>query len=148
MATAKDIMTTNVITVKKGTLIKELSRLFIEHNVNGVPVVNDAGKVIGVVTQTDLVEQNKNLHIPTVIALFDAVLFLESEKTFEAEAKRLAGTKVEDIFNPKAVTVSPDTELSEIASIMSEKKVHTLPVVDGEALVGIIGKLDVIRGMA
>ncbi|MEE9258416.1 MAG: CBS domain-containing protein [Nitrospinaceae bacterium] len=148
MQTAKDIMSTDILTVKKDTTIKDLSKLFMESKVNGVPVVDDAGKVIGVVTQTDLVEQNKNLHIPTVIALFDAVLFIESEKKFEEEAKKLTGTLVEDIYHPKAVTVSPDTDLNDIATIMSEKKVHTLPVVDGDNMVGVIGKLDVIRGMA
>ena len=73
-------MTRNVVTVKKDQPISDLSKLFIENHFNGVPVLDDAGKVIGVVTQGNLIEQNKKLHIPTVIALFDAVLFLESEK--------------------------------------------------------------------
>ena len=55
---------------------------------------------------------------------------------------------MEDIYSPDAVTVSVDTEINEIATIMAEKDVHTLPVLDGEKLVGVIGKLDLIRGMA
>jgi len=148
MLTAKDIMTKEIITVKKDTSISELSRLFIEHKVNGIPVVDDENAVIGMVTQGDLIEQNKSLHIPTVITLFDAVLFLESEKKFEADVKKLTGTKVEDIYSSKVVTVSLTTDLGDIASIMSEKDVHTLPVVDNGKLVGIIGKLDLIRAMA
>jgi CBS-domain-containing membrane protein len=148
MLTAKDIMSKSVITVKKETPISELSDLFISYNVNGLPVVDDDGKVIGIVTQGDLIEQNKNLHIPTVITLFDAVLFLESEKKFEADIKKLAGNKVEDIYSANAITVSVDTELGDIATIMAEKDVHTLPVLDDGKLAGIIGKLDLIRGMA
>ncbi len=148
MLTAKDIMTTDVMTVKKDTPISELSRLFIEHKINGIPVVDDDNKVIGMVTQGDLIEQNKSLHIPTVITLFDAVLFLESEKKFEADVKKLTGTKVEDIYSAKVITVTQNTELTEIASIMAENDVHTLPVVENGKLVGIIGKLDLIRGMA
>ena len=148
MKTARDIMTRNVVTVKKDQPISDLSKLFIENHFNGVPVLDDAGKVIGVVTQSNLIEQNKNLHIPTVIALFDAVLFLESEKKFESDVKKLTGSKIEDIYHKNPITVSPDTELNEITTIMAEKDVHTLPVLENDKLVGIIGKKDVIRAMA
>ena len=148
MKTARDIMTRNVVTVKKDQPISDLSKLFIENHFNGVPVLDDAGKVIGVVTQSNLIEQNKNLHIPTVIALFDAVLFLESEKKFESDVKKLTGSKIEDIYHKNPITVSPDTDLSEITTLMAEKDVHTLPVLEDDKLVGIIGKKDVIRAMA
>lgn len=148
MKTARDIMTREVITVKKDQLISDLSKLFIENHFNGVPVLDDEGKLAGVVTQGDLIEQNKNLHIPTVIALFDAVLFLESEKKFEDDVKKLTGSKIEDIYHKNPVTVSPDTDLNEITTIMAEKDVHTIPVLDGDKLVGIIGKGDIIRAMA
>ena len=147
MKTARDIMTTNVVTVKKDQPISDLSKLFIENHFNGVPVLDDAGKVIGVVTQGNLIEQNKSLHIPTVIALFDAVLFLESEKKFESDVKKLTGSKIEDIYHKKPITVSPDIDLSEITTIMAEKDVHTLPVLEDDKLVGIIGKKDVIRAL-
>ena len=148
MKTAEEIMTRKVVTVNKNLPIKELSKLFIENRFNGVPVVHDDGNVIGVVTQGDLIEQNKNLHIPTVITLFDAVLFLDSEKKFESDVKKLTGTKVEDIYHKHAVSVSPNANISEITTLMAEKDVHTLPVLDGEKLVGVIGKRDVIRAMA
>lgn len=148
MKTARDIMTLDVVTVKKDQPISDLSKLFIENHFNGVPVLDDTGKVVGVVTQGDLIEQNKNLHIPTVIALFDAVLFLDSEKKFEDDVKKLTGSKIEDIYHKNPITVSPDTDLNEIITLMAEKDVHTLPVLDGDKLVGIIGKRDIIRALA
>ncbi len=148
MKTAEEIMTRKVVTVNKNLPIKELSKLFIENRFNGVPVVDDDGNVIGVVTQGDLIEQNKNLHIPTVIALFDAVLFLDNEKKFESDVKKLTGTKVEDIYEKHVVSVSPKANVSEITTLMAEKDIHTLPVLDGEKLVGVIGKRDIIRAMA
>ena len=148
MKTARDIMTQDVVTVNKSQPISDLSKLFIENHFNGVPVLDDSEKVIGVVTQGDLIEQNKNLHIPTVIALFDAVLFLESEKKFEDDVKKLTGSKIADIYHKNPVTVSLDTDLNEITTLMAEKDVHTLPVLDGDKLVGIIGKRDVIRAIA
>jgi CBS domain-containing protein len=148
MKTARDIMTRDVVTVKKDQPISDLSKLFIENHFNGVPVLDDDGKVVGVVTQGDLIEQNKNLHIPTVIALFDAVLFLDSEKQFESDVKKLTGSKIEDIYHKDAITVSLDTDLNEITTLMANKDVHTLPVLDGNKLVGIIGKKDVIRALS
>jgi CBS-domain-containing membrane protein len=148
MITAKEIMTKEVITVTKDTSIKTLSDLFIKHKVNGFPVLDQGGQLIGIVTEKNLIEQNKNLHIPTVIALFDAVIYLESDKKFEEEVKRFNATLVKDIYTSNVVTVSPDTSINEIASLMAEKSVHSIPVVDGKNTVGIIGKLDIIKGLA
>ena len=148
MKTASDIMTQDVVTVNKNQPISDLSKIFIENHFNGVPVLDNTGKVVGVVTQGDLIEQNKNLHIPTVIALFDAVLFLESEKKFEDDLKKLTGSKIEDIYHKNLITVSPDTYLSEIITLMAEKDIHTLPVLDGDKLIGIIGKQNIIHEMA
>ena len=148
MKTAEEIMTRKVVTVNKNLTIKELSKLFIENRFNGIPVTDDDGNLIGIVTQGDLIEQNKNLHIPTVIALFDAVLFLESEKKFESDVKKLTGTTVEDIYHKDAISVSTDADITKIATLMAEKDIHTLPVLDSNKLVGIIGKRDIIRAMA
>ncbi len=147
MPTARDIMTTEVITIKKGASIEDLANLFIEHKVNGIPVENDNGDVIGMVTEGDLIEQNKNLHIPTVIALFDAVIPLEGQKTFESEVKRLTASKVEDIYNDKVVSVTPEENVQDIGTLMAEKDIHTIPVIEQGKLLGIIGKVDVIKAM-
>ena len=148
MKTARDIMTKNVVTVRKDQPISDLSQLFIKNHFNGVPVLDDTGKVAGVVTQGDLIEQNKNLHIPTVIALFDAVLFIDSEKKFENDVKKLTGSIIEDIYQPNAITISMDAELNEITTLMANNDVHTLPVLDGDILVGIIGKKDIILALS
>ena len=75
-------------------------------------------------------------------------LTLKSEKKFGSDLKKLTGAKIEDIYQYKPITVSPDTDLSEITTLMAEKDVHTLPVLESDKLVGIIGKKDVIRAMA
>ncbi len=141
-------MSEEVITVTKNTSIKDLSDMFIKHKVNGFPVLDDDGLLTGIVTEKNLIEQNKNLHIPTVIALFDAVIYLESGKKFEEEVKHLNATLVKDIYTPDVVTVAPETSIHEIASLMAEKSIHSIPVVDGKKILGIIGKLDIIKGLA
>lgn len=148
MLTAKDIMTKKVITVKPETSIEELSALFVKHGISGAPVLDDAGGLFGVVTENDLISQNKRLHIPTVISFLDAAIYLESSRKFEQELKRMAATKVADICSRKVLTITEDTTVVDIATIMSEKQVHLLPVVRDGKVVGIVGKRDVVKAVA
>jgi CBS domain-containing protein len=145
MLNASDIMTTDVITVKKETNLKDLARLFYRNHINGVPVVDDDGLLIGIICESDLIRKDKKLHIPTVVAIFDWVLYLESPKKIEKEIQRINATTVEDLYIKEVVTVDEKTPVDEIATIMEEKKVYTIPVMDRDRLVGIIGKADLIR---
>ena len=147
MLTAKDIMTKNVITVRAITTIEELARTLMEHKISGVPVVNDNGDLIGIVTENDLISQNKRLHIPTVMRLFDSFIMLESPGKIEKEIKKIAAITVNDIYTKEVITVTEDTPVQDIATIMSEKKVHLIPVVEGKKILGIIGKIDLIKGI-
>ena len=146
MLNASDIMTTEVIAVKKDTSLKDLAKILYENHINGVPVVDDAGKLVGIICESDLIRKDRKLHIPTVVALFDVVFYLESpKKKIEKELQRINATVVEDLYTTDVVTVDEKTPIDEIATIMSLKKVYTIPVMDGERLVGIIGKADLIR---
>jgi CBS-domain-containing membrane protein len=148
MQTAKDIMTTIVITVRKDTSVKELAEILWQNKISGAPVLDENGKLFSVVTENDLIDQRKKIHIPTMISILDSVIFLESSKKTEKEIKKMAGNTVQDICASELVSVSEDTGLDEIATIMSEKNLHTLPVVKDGELVGVIGKSDIIRSMA
>jgi len=148
MLTAQDIMTREVITVKESATVRELAALLLTSNISGAPVIDEAGKVIGVVTESDLIFQNKKVHLPTAFAILDAFVFLERPEKMEQELKKIAGSRVGDICSRKLISVSPETELEELATLMAEKKIHTLPVMTGGNLVGVIGKSDIIRTIA
>jgi CBS domain-containing protein len=148
MVTAKDIMTTEVISVQKDTTVTELAEILWKNKISGAPVLDDDGNVVSVVTESDLIDQNKKVHIPTMVSILDSVIFLESSKKTEKEIKKMAGNTVQDICSMDLVYVTEDTGLDEIATIMAEKKVHTLPVLKDAKLVGVIGKSDIIRSMA
>ena len=147
MLTAGDVMTREVITVKRETTIRDLAELFARHRISSAPVVDDSGAMIGIVTETDLVEQDKSLHIPTVISIFDWVIYLESDKKFEKELKKMTGQTVGDIYTGEVVQVSPSTPVSDVANLISSRKVNSIPVVDGNRLVGIVARIDLIRTM-
>jgi CBS-domain-containing membrane protein len=147
MLTAADVMTRDVITVRKETTIRELAELFAQHRISSAPVVDDSGKMIGIVTETDLIEQDKSLHIPTVISLFDWVFYLESDRKFEKELKKMTGQTVGDIFTEDALSVEPATPVSDVADLISSKKINSVPVVEGGRLVGIVARIDLIRSM-
>jgi CBS domain-containing protein len=148
MLTAKDIMTKDVITVKPDTSIEELSSLLVKNRISGVPVVDSSGLLYGLVTENDLISRNKRLHIPTVVSFLDAAIYLESSKKFEEEVRRLAATKVGDICVRKVITITEDTTVTDIATIMAEKKAYLLPVVTNGKVVGIVGKRDVVKAVA
>lgn len=146
MKIAQDIMTTTVITVQTDTPIRDVARIFTENNISGVPVVDKQDQVIGIVTESDLIFQNKRWRIPPVITILDSFFFLNSPEKMEKELKKIGGATVGDIFSSPAVTIKPDTPLDEIATLMTEKKIHTLPVLtESGEMVGIVGKKDIIR---
>jgi predicted transcriptional regulator len=145
MLNASDVMTTEVITVKRNTSLKELARIFYENHINGVPVVDDDGLLIGIICESDLIRKDRKLHIPTVVSIFDAVLYLESPKKMEKEIQRINATTVEELYTKEVVTVDEKTPIDEIATLMTHKKIYTIPVMDGDQIVGIIGKADLIR---
>ena len=148
MLKAQDIMSQDVVTVNTNTSIRDLAALLLARKISGAPVTDDSGKVIGVVTESDLIFQNKKIHLPTAVAILDAFLFLERPEKMEKELKKIAGSKVGDICSHDLISVTPETSLEELATLMAEKKIHTLPVMNGDQLVGVIGKSDIIRTIA
>ena len=148
MLKAKDIMTSEVITVQMGTTVNELAEVLWKNRISGAPVLDDDDNVVSVVTENDLIDHSKKFHIPTMISLLDSVIFLESSKKTEKEIKKMAGNTVQDICSKELVTVDREAGLDEIATIMANKKVHTLPVMQDDRLIGVIGKSDIIRTMA
>ena len=138
-------MTKDVITVTPETTVTELALLLASHKIGGAPVIDSFGALLGVVTESDLIDQKKKIHIPTVVTILDSVFYLENPDKMEKEMKKIAGSTVGDIYSKDPLTVTEDTPLDEIATLMAEKNVHTLPVMQGDTLVGVLGKKDIIK---
>jgi CBS domain-containing protein len=148
MIKAKDIMSTDLITVSKDTDIKILSKIFIDKKINSVPVVDDEGKLMGIVSETDIVYQDASLHIPTVFTIFDSIFYLQSSKHFKDDLKKITASKIKDIMTDKVFSVKEDDSIYDIATIITEKKFYSIPVVDdNNYLKGIVSRFDIIKSM-
>jgi CBS-domain-containing membrane protein len=118
-----------------------------EHKINGAPVVDDKGRLVGIVTQSNLIDRVKKFELPHVITILDAHFYLERPSTFKKNLEKLVGNLVSDIMTVPPVTINADVQVDEIATIMARRQLHTLPVLDGDKLIGIIGKIDIIRAL-
>jgi CBS domain-containing protein len=147
MLQARDIMTTEILTATPETSISELSKILENRKIGGVPVVDKGGRLVGVITQNDLVERARDLELPPAINILDFHIYLQIPSHMIQRVEKMLGTTVGDCMTPNPVTVAPDTPVSQIAAVMAKQNVHTIPVVQGEKLVGIIGKMDLVRGM-
>lgn len=145
MLKAKDIMTKDVITVQPDTEVVQAANLLLEHHINGLPVVDDEGHVKGIICQSDLIVQQRKIPLPSFFIMLDSFIPLTSPKNIEKELQKMSAVTVKDAMTPDPITVDPETDLEDIATLMVKHKIHTLPVLDHGRLVGIIGKEDILR---
>jgi CBS domain-containing protein len=148
MLYARDIMTTEVLTVSPETSISELSRILENRKIGGLPVVDQDGRLRGVITQSDLVERARDLELPPAINIMDFHFYLQIPSHLIQKVEKMLGTTVGDCMTANPVTVAADTPVAKIAALMDKKKVHTIPVLEGGKIVGVIGKMDLVRAMA
>ena len=145
MVTARDIMTKEVLTVSPETGVNEAAKLLLDNLMNGMPVVDEQGNLVGIICQSDLIAQQKKLPIPSVFTLLDGFIPLVSRKHIENEVKKIVASTVAEAMTTKPVTVSPESGIEDVARLMVDKKLHTIPVVDKGKLIGVIGKEDILR---
>ncbi|UCF89822.1 MAG: CBS domain-containing protein, partial [Desulfobacterales bacterium] len=140
MLLVRDIMTRDVITVSPDTEITQAANLLLEKRINGVPVVDGKGKLVGILCQSDLVAQQKSIPIPSLFTLLDGFMPLTSMKRLDKEVEKIAALTVAHAMTADPVTVSPETSIAEVAALMVDQNLHTLPVLQKGRLVGIVGK--------
>jgi CBS domain-containing protein len=145
MLKVKDIMTKEVKTVSPETEITKAAKLLLSERINGVPVVNKTGELVGILCQSDLIAQQKSIPIPSLFTLLDGYIPLTLLNRLDREVEKMVATKVENAMTPDPITVNSDNDIEKVAGLMVEKNYHTLPVVDDGKLVGIVGKEDVLR---
>ncbi|MHB1696884.1 MAG: CBS domain-containing protein [bacterium] len=149
MTSASDIMTKGVIVLNEEDEIKKASDIFLKNKINAIPIINSDNKLSGIVSETDLVYQESNLHIPTVFTIFDSIFYLESSKHFKEDVDKITATKIKDIMNKDVFYVKGDEDIYSLATVMADKKFYSIPVVnDSMEIIGVVSRYDIIKAMS
>ena len=145
-----EIMTQEVMTVKRDTSVNEVAKLMGAHDISGVPVVDDENHVIGIITELDLIVRNTRLEMPHFVAVMDwGRIPLERPKHAKERLQHMLGTEAADIMTEKVETISPDAAVEDLAELMVKQRFNPVPVVDeNEKLIGIVSRADLIDMMA
>ena len=144
----REVMTTDVDTVAPDEPLQDATQKLIDRQIDGAPVVDADGSVVGMLTSDDLLVQETRLHYPTVVSLFGAYLELPSaHRHFEEELRKAVGATVSEVMNDEPVTVGDEDTLEKAATLMHEEHVSRLPVVRDGRLVGIIARGDILRAV-
>ncbi|PKQ19417.1 MAG: hypothetical protein CVT66_10315 [Actinobacteria bacterium HGW-Actinobacteria-6] len=145
--TARDIMTKDPLTVARDLTVTEAAKLMVDNRVGALPVL-DEGKLVGIVTEGDLIMQDVRIEFPTYIHLLDGfIMYPPATARFESELKKAVGATVADVMSSDPVVIQADMSVEDAATLMVDREVSRIPVLDGEKLVGIISKSDIVRSL-
>ena len=147
--TVRDIMETDIPTVTVVDPVERVLQVLREHELPGVPVVNEGGRCVGIITEADLVisDEDADLHLPHYFELFGGYVFLEPMKRFEERLRKAFSSTAADMMTEDPVTISPDASVREAGRAMSHHKHNRLPVVEHGRLVGMVTRVDVLDGL-
>ena len=145
--TAADIMTADPVTVAPDLPVTEAARIMVDRGIGALPVV-DAGRLVGLVTEGDLIISDVKLEFPTYIHLLDGfIMYPPAITKFEHELKKAVAARVVDVMTSQPFTIQASSPVEDVATVLVERDVSRVPVLDGDELVGIITKSDVVRSM-
>jgi CBS domain-containing protein len=147
--TVRDIMDSDPASVTVADSVETVLHIMREHDLTGVPVVNEGGRCVGIITEEDLVlsDENEDFHLPHYFQLFGGVVFLERWSHFEDRARKAFAATAEDMMTEDPVTIEANATVREAAHLIARKKHNRLPVIDHGRLVGVVTRVDVLEGL-
>jgi CBS domain-containing protein len=150
MATVADIMDSDPASVRPDATLDDVVRVMRGGELQGVPVVNEGGRCVGIITEADLVlaDEEGDLHLPHYFELFGGVVFLEPLHRFEERLQKAVASTAEQLMTPDPVTIAPDATVKRAAQIIAKEGHNRLPVVEHGRLVGMVTRLDVLAHLA
>ncbi|HKP89753.1 MAG TPA: CBS domain-containing protein [Thermoleophilaceae bacterium] len=149
-ALVRQVMTADPVTVAPDATVEDVVRAMREQELPGLPVVDGDNRLVGIVTESDLViaDDEGDLHIPHYIELFGGMVFLEPLRGFEARLKKAAAATARDMMTADPVTVEADDPVRKAARMIADSGHNRLPVVEGGKLVGVVTRVDVLGALA
>jgi CBS domain-containing protein len=147
--TVRDIMDADPARVTVADSVETVLHVMRDHELTGVPVVNEGGRCVGIITEADLVlsDDDEDFHLPHYFELFGGIVFLERWSHFEDRARKAFAATAEEMMTENPVTIEPDATVREAARLIARKKHNRLPVVEHGRLVGVVTRVDVLEGL-
>jgi CBS domain-containing protein len=147
--TVAEVMTSPPLTVKPETPLKEAIKIIVENKISGLPVIDNNGQLVGILSESDLMWQETGIEPPPYIMILDSLIYLENPSRYEKEIHKALGQTVGEVMSDQPISIKPDQSLKEAAHILHEKKIRRLPVLDDSGkVIGILTQGDIIRTMA
>ncbi len=149
LKTVADVMTRDPITVRPETSITEVIQALAERKISGLPVVDETGKLIGVISETDLMWQETGVTPPAYIMILDSVIYLENPTRYQKDLHKALGQTVGEVMSRDPISTTADKPLPDAARVMHDRNIRRLPVLDSAGqVVGILTRGDIVRAMA
>jgi len=144
----QDFMTPDPVTVQPQDSVETVLKLLEERHISGLPVVDENKKVIGIVSEADLLFKERPIRMPLYLTFLGSIIYLEPLDKFAQQLKKSLGILVQDVMTPKPITVTADTPISQAATLMLDQRINRLPVVEQDnTLVGILTRDDLLRAL-
>jgi CBS domain-containing protein len=145
--TARDIMTPDPVTIGPDVSVTDAAHLMLTRRVGALPVVREDA-LIGLVTEGDLIMQDAKVHFPTYLSLLGGYIFAPgASDRFESALRKAVGATVGDVMTAEPITVTPDALVTDVATLLVERDVARVPVVENDRVVGIVSKSDIVRSL-
>jgi CBS domain-containing protein len=144
----RDLMTRDVVWVLPDTPVSQIARLMGRRSISGLPVLDENRRLVGIVTDLDLIVRNTRLTPPAFFPVLDGRIPLETPGHYRRRLRHMLGAQARDLMTEDVVTVGPDEEVEALATLMVKRKVNPVPVMDDGRLVGIVSRADLVRLMA
>jgi CBS domain-containing protein len=142
---ASDVMSRDVVSIGQSASVSEAIRLMLDRQISGLPVLDEAGKVVGILTEGDLLRRSETgteRHRPRWLEI------LMGPGRIAGEYVRTHGRRVGEVMTRALIGVAEDTPLDEIVELMERRRIKRVPVLAGDALVGIVSRADLLRALA
>lgn len=141
----EEIMTKNVVSVRRDSTIDEIARTMVEHKLSGLPVLSDGGYLVGIVTEGDLLRREMTPRLPEFINILGAVIYYHGVERYNEDFKKILAKTAADIMTEDVITVKEGTDVGCVAKIMLNHSIKQIPIVDGSKLIGIITRADIVK---
>ena len=145
----EEVMNKYPVTIDKQAPISDVAELLVKYNLTAVSVVDENNKLIGIITEGDLLYKKVRPHVPHYVNVLGASIYYNGIGEYNSQFKKLLASSVDDLMTKEVITAKPETEVEEVVAVMLDKHLKSMPVVDEEGvLIGSLGRRDIIKLIA